>query len=218
MRSTEFTTPENIDSKVEEWLAVLQPYIRSRPRLVLEPGRCALIVVDMLGYFAHPRGRAYLPSSEAVIPCIARLLRKWRDEGGTVVFTRHCHRGPEDLGMLGKFFEDYIRCDERDSEIITGLLPRRGERVFRKNTYDGFHGTGLDGYLRSEGLDQVLITGVLTQMCCETTARSAVVRGYEVYVPVDALTTTTEELHLGSLRSLASTFAVLTITETVYCD
>jgi nicotinamidase-related amidase len=213
MRTEAFITPENIDGKLSGWLAGIAAYTNPRPHLVLDPSRCVLLVVDMLKYFAHPEGRVYIPSTRAIVPRIDRLLRGWRQTGGTVVFTRHCHRGPEDLGMLGRFFSDYIRCGERDSEIIEELTPLPSERVFRKNTYDAFHGTGLDEYLSVNGVDQVLVTGVLTQMCCETTARSAFVRGYEVYIPADALTTSTEELHVGSLRGLATGFAVITSTE-----
>lgn len=178
--------------------------------LVLRPDKCALLVVDMLRYFADPGGRVYLPSTRAVIPAIRKLLHHWRDLGGTVVFTQHCHQGPEDLGMLGKFFGDYISCGEEDSKIIEELSPVEGEKVIRKNTYDSFYGTGLEEYLESRSAEQVLITGVLTQMCCETTARSAFVRGFEVHVAADALTTSSERLHVNSLLGMATCCAVIT--------
>lgn len=214
-RGEAFATPGNIDARLSEWLAAVSGHARPRPHLVIRPDECALLVVDMLRYFAHPRGRFYLPSTEAVVPRIERLLALWRNGGRTVVFTRHCHSGPNDLGMLGMFFGDYIRCDEEDSRIIPELKPLPTEHVFKKNTYDAFHNTGLDEFLAVEGIRQVLVTGVLTQLCCETTARSAFVRGYEVYVPADALTTSSETLHVGSLTGLATGFAVVTSTEAV---
>ncbi|OPL17594.1 MAG: hypothetical protein AVO35_09185 [Candidatus Aegiribacteria sp. MLS_C] len=213
MRAEPFVHRSDIGRKAVEWLGLLRDRTRPRPDLSVEISRCALLVIDMLRYFAHSGGRAYIPSSEAVLPGLGRLLQLWRGSGGTVVFTRHCHSGPEDLGMLGRFFVDHIRCGERDSEIIRELEPLPTERVYLKNTYDAFHGTGLEEYLLETGLEQVLITGVLTQMCCETTARSAFVKDFEVFVPVDALTTTTEELHLCSLMSMASCCAVMTSTE-----
>lgn len=210
MRTEPFLTPDNMDEKTQGWIEDIGRLARPRPDLVVERSRCALLVVDMLRYFAHPEGRVYLPSTAAVIPRISVILEDWRRWGGTVVFTRHCHTGPEDLGMLGRFFSDYIRCGERDSEIIDELSPLEDELVLRKTTYDSFCGTDLEEYLRDRGTEQVVITGVLTQMCCETTARSAFVRGFEVYVPADALTTSSEELHLGSLRSMATSCAVIT--------
>jgi len=210
MHTEPFVTPENIREKLSEWLDLIRTYTRPHPDLILKHDRCALVIVDMLRYFASPEGRVYLPSTKAIIPEISRLLEYWRRIGGVVVFTRHCHDGASDLGMLGKFFSDYIRCGKEESEIIPELAPAHGERIFRKNTYDAFYNTDLDKYLKSRSVEQVLITGVLTQMCCETTARSAFVRGYEVYVPADALTTSSEQLHIGSLINLASGFAVIT--------
>ncbi len=215
MYTEPFVTPDNIDDKLSEWLVLLDRYTHPRPHLVLKPAKCALIVVDMLHYFADPGGRVYLPSTRAIIPRITLLLKHWRMMGGTVVFTRHCHLGPEDLGMLGKFFSDYIRCGKKESEIIPELSPLPGEKIIRKNTYDAFYNTDLDEFLESRSAEQVLVTGVLTQMCCETTARSAFVRGYEVYIPADAQTTSSEVLHIGSLVNLASGFAVITDTSSI---
>ena len=218
MYTEPFVTPDNIDDKLSKWLARIERYTHPRPHLILKPEKCALVVVDMLHYFASPEGRVYLPSTRAIIPKIADLLSHWRSKGATVVYTRHCHSSPDDLGMLGRFFSDYIRCGKKESEIIPGLSPLPGERVFRKNTYDAFYNTDLDEFLRSRSVEQVLITGVLTQMCCETTARSAFVRGYEVYIPADAQTTSSEELHIGSLQNLASGFAVITRTSSICSD
>ncbi len=215
MYTEPFVTPGNIDDKLSEWMAQIERYTHPRPHLVLKPEKCALLVVDMLHYFADPDGRVYLPSTAAIIPRIALLLKHWRMIGGTVVFTRHCHSGSDALGMLGKFFSDYIRCGKKESEIIPELSPLPGEQVFRKNTYDAFYNTDLDEFLANRSVEQVLVTGVLTQMCCETTARSAFVRGYEVYIPADAQATSSEELHIGSLQNLASGFAVITDTSSI---
>ncbi len=218
MYTEPFVTLDNIDDKLSEWLARIERYTHHRPQLILKPEKCALLVVDMLHYFADPAGRVYLPATKAIIPRIALLLKHWRMIGGTVVFTRHCHSDSEDLGMLGRFFGDYIHCGKKESGIITELSPLSSEKIFRKNTYDAFYNTDLDEFLADRSLEQVLVTGVLTQMCCETTARSAFVRGYEVYIPADALTTSSEELHIGSLMNLASGFAVITGTSSICSD
>lgn len=215
MYTKPFVTPDNIDDRLSDWLARIERSTRLKPNLVLKTDKCALVIVDMLHYFAHPHGRVYLPSTAAVIPRLSVLLHHWRSIGAPIVFTRHCHEGEHDLGMLGRFFGDFIRCGKRESEIIPELSPLPDERVFRKNTYDAFYNTNLEEFLRSRSVEQVLVTGVLTQLCCETTARSAFVRGFEVYVAADALTTSTEELHIGSLMNLASGFAVITDADTV---
>lgn len=215
MYTEPFVTPDNIDDKLSDWLTRIERFTYPRPNLILKPNMCALMIVDMLQYFADPGGRVYLPSTRVIIPNIVALLEYWRGISGTVVFTRHCHSGPDDLGMLGKFFSDFIRCGKKESEIIPELSPLPDERVFRKNTYDSFYNTALEEYLRELNIEQVLVTGVLTHLCCETTARSAFVRGFEVYIAADALTSSTEELHIGSLLGLANGFAVVSDTASI---
>ncbi len=188
---------------------MIRSSVASRTRLALDPGRAALLVIDMNVYFASPAGRSYLPMTEPVIPNLKRLLEFWRTAGAPVIFTRHGHEGDHDLGMLGRFFSDYIRVDEPEAEIISELSPYDNETVIRKKTYDAFLGTPLSSILEEKGVDQVLVTGVLTHMCCETTARSAFCRGFEVYVAVDAMASSSEERHLGSLLSMADSVAVM---------
>lgn len=197
------------DQRTEEWLSMIRSSVASRTRLALDPGRAALLVIDMNVYFASPAGRSYLPMTEPVIPNLKRLLEFWRTAGAPVIFTRHGHEGDHDLGMLGRFFSDYIRVDEPEAEIISELSPYDNETVIRKKTYDAFLGTPLSSILEEKGVDQVLVTGVLTHMCCETTARSAFCRGFEVYVAVDAMASSSEERHLGSLLSMADSVAVM---------
>lgn len=193
----------------------MRSQVRSRPNLVLHPDECALLVVDMINYFAHPQGRAYLPASDIPTANISLLLATWRRRRAPVFFTRHCHEGSHDLGMLGRFFSDYIRAGHPESEIIPSLAPQTGETTIRKTTYDAFFDTNLTEALREAGAGQVLITGVLTHMCCETTARAAFVRGFEVYVPADACASSCERLHVGSLLSMADSVAVIMSTEEV---
>lgn len=213
--AAEYVTASALPGKTAEWLSCVRGAVAPRPHLKIIPGRCGLIIVDMLNYFASPKGRAFLPAAPAAAARIALLVEAWRSFGGHVLFTRHCHTGANDLGMLGKFFSDYIRCGEPEAEIVAGLAPRANDVVIRKTTYDAFIGTALEEELGRRGLTQVLVTGVLTHLCCETTARSAFCRGFEVYVAADASASSTERLHLGSLLALADGVAVIMSTEEI---
>jgi nicotinamidase-related amidase len=208
VRTIAYCTPKNADAKAAEWLARARGSVAPRPHLALDPAKAALLVVDMLVYFAAPEGRCFLPASVPATERIREILEAWRAIGGPVVFTRHAHEGPGDLGMLGRFFSDYIKAGEPDAEIIGSLAPAAGELVLRKTTYDAFLGTPLEGALRDRGATQVVVTGVLTHMCVETTARAAFCRGFEVYVPVDAAASTSEERHVGSLLAMADAVAI----------
>lgn len=220
MRTTGYATENNLDRLAEEWLGEIESSVAPRDHLVVDPGRCALLVVDMLRYFAHPEGRCFIPAAGAIAPRVRRLLAAWRAAGGIVVFTRHCHTGDGDLGMLGRFFSDYIRKGEPDAAIIDELTPTDVEPVIEKTTYDSFLGTGLQELLIERGSSQVLVTGVLTHMCVETTSRSAFCRGFEVHVPADGTASSTEERHLQSLKSMADSVAVVTTTARILalCD
>jgi bifunctional isochorismate lyase / aryl carrier protein len=219
-RATAYLTPANLEEQTARWLRKIRASVAPRPQLVLDPDRCGLLVVDLLRYFVDPRGRCFLPAAPAIVPSIRRLVDAWHGRGAPVFFTRHSHAGPDDLGMLGRFFRDYIRLGEPDAEIVEGIVPGTGDPVLRKTTYDAFLGTSLEAELRSRGLEQVLVTGVLTHLCCETTARAAFCRGFEVYLAVDALATSDEQLHLGSLRALADGVAVTMSTREILerCD
>jgi nicotinamidase-related amidase len=208
MRAADYTS-DRLDEKAASWLRSIRSEVAPRPQLVLEPERAALLVIDMLEYFAGERGRCFLSASAAIVPRIRSLIDAFRALGRPVVYTQHCHEGEGDLGMLGRFFGDYIRKGEPESAIISSLSPVDGEPVIQKTTYDAFIGTPLMSVLEERGVEQVVITGVLTHMCCETTARSAFCRGFEVYVPVDGVATSTEARHVASLSNLADAVAVL---------
>jgi bifunctional isochorismate lyase/aryl carrier protein len=209
MRTSPYITESNAKAKTAEWLTRVRESTAPRPHLSLEPRRAALLVIDMLRYFAAPDGRCFLPASTVAAAHIASLLAAWRSFGGTIVYTRHAHEGAHDLGMLGRFFDDYIHAGESDSEIIDDLRPQPGEPLLRKTTYDAFIGTPLSDTLEKKGVDQILVTGVLTHMCCETTARSAFCWGFVVYGGAAATASTTEERQLQSLLAMADSVAVI---------
>jgi bifunctional isochorismate lyase / aryl carrier protein len=209
MRRKPYAPVADRTQRTHAWLAAVRDAVAPRPLLRLDPPRCALLVIDMQRYFADPRGRSFLPATDDAIPEIRALLDAWRGLGGTVIFTRHAHEGAHDLGMLGKFFTEHIREGLPEAEIIPALAPSAGEPVLRKRTYDAFHGTPLESILAERACTQVLVTGVLTHICCETTARSAFCRGFEVYVAADATASSSEERHLGSLLSMADCVAIV---------
>lgn len=209
MRTDAYVTAETLPGRTRAWLRRVRRAVPPRPHLQIEPRRAALLVIDMVRYFADPAGRCFLPAALAIQGRIAALLAAWRGFGGTVVFTRHGHEGPHDLGMLGRFFSDHIRAGKPESEIVPALAPAPGEAVLRKTTYDAFLGTPLEPLLRERGASQVVVSGVLTHMCCETTARSAFCRGFEVYAPADALAASDEQRHVASLLSMADAVAIV---------
>jgi len=109
--------------------------------------------------------------------------------------------------MLSEWWGDLIEYGTKDWELIKSLKPPDTDGVIDKNRYSVFHGTGLDESLKSRKIDELIITGVMTNCCCETTARDAFVRDYRVFFVSDATATINDELHIASLKNLAFGFA-----------
>ncbi|MFH1690003.1 MAG: isochorismatase family cysteine hydrolase [Candidatus Eisenbacteria bacterium] len=177
-------------------------------RVAFTPGATALLVVDMQGWFLEPTSHAYLPSAAHIVPGLVSLSRAFRENELPVIFTRHLNT-EEDAGALGLWWSDLIRVEDPLSEIASAV-DTSGGIVLTKNQYDAFHGTSLEDMLRERGVKRIVVTGVATHLCCETTARSAFVRGFEVTFPVDGTATYDEHHHLATLLNLSHGFATAT--------
>ncbi len=170
-----------------------------------EWGRLALLVLDMQDYFLDPVSHAYLPSADAILPGIAQLIDRFRRRGLPVIFTRHINT-PADAGMMTRWWREIILADNPLSRL-SARLDVDDSPVIEKTQYDAFYSTPLESLLRREAVCDVLITGVMTHLCCETTARSAFVRGFQVWFSVDGTATKNREFHLSTLRALSHGFA-----------
>jgi len=102
-----------------------------------------------------------------------------------------------------------------DAKIHKALTPRPQEKVIYKHRYSAFYNTDLEITLRCLKITDLVICGIMTNLCCETTARDAFMRDYRVFFLLDATGTTDEELHLSTLRNVAFGFAYVTKTEDI---
>ena len=98
-------------------------------------------------------------------------------------------------------------------ELIKALQPENNDAILDKNRYNAFHGTDLDESLKSIKVEELIITGVLTNCCSETTTRDAFIRDYRVFFVGDATATVNDELHLASLNNLAFGFSHIVSTD-----
>jgi nicotinamidase-related amidase len=183
-------------------------------RFDLDPDRAALLVVDAQRYFLDPRSRGCMPWAPQVVGRIQELQARFRGRGRPVVFTRHAHEPDgSDGGNLAWWWHGLLRDGEPDAELVPEVAPRPGELVVRKRTYSAFLGTGLDEALRGSGVTDLVIAGVMTNLCCETSAREAFCRGFRVKFVADATSTEDEAMQLATLRNLAFGFADVCLAE-----
>jgi len=170
-------------------------------------GEASLLVVDMQKYFFNSKSHAYIPGAEVIIPGIASLIACFKKAGRPIIFTRHVNN-IQNAGMMNKWWRDVIR-DDSDLSLIVDDFDVANAPVIEKSQYDAFYRTQLNDLLEQYNTKQVIITGVMTNLCCETTARSAFIHGYEVFFPVDGTATYKEEFHKATLLNLAYGFSYI---------
>ena len=142
----------------------------------------ALIIVDMLKDFVD--GKLANPKAQAITEPLQRLLAHAREDGWVVVFSNDAHE-PGDPEM--KIWGEHAMAGDPGAEVIDELAPREGEIISEKRHYGAFDGTELDEQLRDRDVDQVVITGQHTHICVRHSSYGALIRGYEIIIPRDAV-------------------------------
>lgn len=205
-----YVTDRTMEAKASGWMKAIEPFNRHAMRL--DRGKSALIVVDMQMFFLDPGSPTYACGGPAALPAVRRLVAAFRRAKRPVIFTRHVHHPAGlDLGLMGWWWEGKCFEGSEASEIHPDLAPLQGEKVIFKHRYSAFYGTDLETVLRCMGIGDLVICGVMTNLCCESTARDAFFRDFRVFVPADGTATITEEMQLASLLNLAFGFAFVTI-------
>jgi len=185
---------------LEKILKELEPYRERRTKIIRK--HAALIVIDMQNFF-HRIVRPILGN-------ILRVIQSCRKGNVPIIFTQHGHTDPDrDGGLLGQWWGQMIISGTEDWKFIPEIKVESKDIILPKKRYSAFFETDLDKILRSRGVKDVIISGVMTNLCCETTARDAFMRDYRVFVLIDGTATGRSELHLASLKNLGFGFAYL---------
>ncbi len=210
MKKERYFTTDSIDVKARDMLRDVEGLKKHHVLLPASP-HCALLVLDMQQYFLEESSHAFVPSAPAIIPRISQLVEACAAKKLPIVFTRH-QNTEADAGMMSVWWRDLIRRGTSSWEIAS-MLDTSQAIVIEKSQYDAFHQTELETLLRDKGIRQVIVCGVMTHLCCETTARSAFVRGFEVFMAIDGTATYSEPLHRATLWNAAHGFAVPMLVE-----
>jgi nicotinamidase-related amidase len=209
-----YVTAENLESRTQVWLEKIRPY--NQHAMQLDVAASVLLVVDMQVFFLDPASPTYTCGGTAIIPTVQRLVSAFRRAGRPVTFTKHVHHpGDLDSGIMGWWWAGKCIEGSPESEIVAELAPASGEKVVLKHRYSAFYNTDLETVLRCLGAKDVVVSGVMTNLCCESTARDAYYRDYRVFFPADANGSVSEDLHLASLSSLAFGFAYVTASDEI---
>ena len=209
-----YATAENIASKALAWLERIRPYNQHEMRLSVAAS--ALLVVDMQRFFLDAASPMFTCGGVAILPTVKHLIDSFRRAGRPVIFTRHVHHpGGLDDGIMGWWWDAKCVEGSPESEVHPDLAPMPGEKVVFKHRYSAFYNTDLETVLRCLKVQDVVVSGVLTNLCCESTARDAYFRDYRVFFPADATGSVGEEMHVASLLNLAFGFAHVTTADAI---
>jgi bifunctional isochorismate lyase/aryl carrier protein len=173
----------------------------------------ALLVLDMQNYFLQEKSHAYVPSAPSIIPKVSELQRVFLGKELPVIQTRHINN-VGNAGCMVRWWRELITVDNSLS-LITTQLARPDAAVLVKTQYDAFFNTSLEEDLKKRNVTRVVITGVMAHLCCETTARSAFMRGFEVFFVVDAVAAYNRRFHEASVLNLSHGFAIPVLTSEI---
>ncbi len=204
-----YVTIETLAGKTEGWLRDIAAFNQHEMRLDVPAS--ALLVVDMQEFFLDPASPTFTCGGPAIVPTVRGMIDAFRECGRPVIFTKHVHHpGNLDSGIMGWWWKGMCVEGSSESEIHRAIAPRAGEKVVEKHRYSAFFGTDLEIVLRCLGIEDLVIAGIMTNMCVESTARDAYYRDFRVFIPADGTASVTEEMHRASLLNLAFGFAFVT--------
>lgn len=185
---------------LEKILKELKPY-RERKAFV-NPKHAALLVIDLQNYFQQ--------IIQPILKNIQNIIQCCKQKNIPVIFTQHGHTDPlSDGGSLGEWWGELILHGTTDWKFIPEMKIESKDIILPKKRYSAFFETVLDTVLREKGIQDLIISGVMTNLCCETTARDAFMRDYKVFFLIDGTATGKEDHHLATLKNLGYGFTYL---------
>ncbi len=204
-----YVTPESLEEKAQLWLEKIEPF--NQHRMQLNKEKSALLVIDMQRFFLEPDSSTFTCGGLAILPTLKRLIAVFREAGRPVIFIRHVHHPDRlDAGIMGWWWEGMCLEGSPESEVHHDIAPLPKEKVILKHRYSAFYNTDLETILRCLKIEDLVVSGIMTNMCCESTVRDAYYRDYKVFFLADGTGSINEEMHLASLLNLAFGFAFVT--------
>lgn len=191
----------------------------------IDPTKTALLVIDMQKYFLEPGMAAEVPTAREIVPNINRLADQLRLKGGKVawVITTFKEDILNEWSLLRELFSpercqamvQNLAADGPGHDIWPALDVNDEDWIIEKKRFSAFIGTfgALEKRLREAGIDHVIITGTLTDVCCESTARDAMMLNFKTTVITDANASRSDEDHNNALNALIRIFADVVSTD-----
>jgi ureidoacrylate peracid hydrolase len=191
---------------------------KAHPFDAIDPRKTALLVIDMQNYFVKQGHQNETPMAREIVPNINRLAAELRRRGGHVVWVRNT---TNDTRESWSNYHAYLQTPERaerrlrDMDVdadgyefwhLNDIRPEDGQ--IAKKRYSAFiaGSSNIERHLRDRGIDTLLITGTATNVCCESSARDAMMLNFKVIMVSDGCATDTDEQHNASLSAFYGQF------------
>lgn len=201
----------------------MEPKMFIRFEELLRPVHTALFIIDMQkdfcleGFGVHRAGRDLRPTQH-IIPNVSQLLSAAR-QAGVLIFHVGFLTLPDHMSDSGPWLVQRRRstyasdsltiAGSEGAEFIEELTPQSGEFIIHKHRYSAFKGTALDMLLRSHEIRSIVISGISTNVCVESTLREAFELGYYVCVPRDGAASWDMNLHDATLENVSHRFGLV---------
>jgi ureidoacrylate peracid hydrolase len=185
----------------------------------LDPARTAHVVVDLQNGFMAPGAIAEIGTAREIVPNVNRISQALRSAGGLVVYIQNTFDA-EAVRSWPVFFNHFCSPARREKMIEAFTPGSEGHQLWpdldvraedlkvRKSRFGAFApgASALDAILRARGIDTIIVTGTATQVCCESTARDAMMLNYKVFFVADGNATFNDQEHNATLSAMAHTF------------
>lgn len=186
-----------------------------------DPGGAAVLVIDVQNDFCHADGvfaqaGLVVPDLEGVVDGVNRLVTAGRARGLPIIWLTMSWANDAEVGLLANrspfLAAEGLREGTWGVELVAGLDVAEDDRVITKTRFSSFYRTSLAEYLDQLGVSTLLIGGVRTDFCVESTVRDAFFRDYRAVVVRDAVAGYFPDLHENSLREMGTVFATVAST------
>lgn len=204
---------------------VVPPHVEEREsrrlgdrRFEADPAKTALVVIDMQNYFVADGYQAQVPLAAGLVPKINAAARALREAGGSVVWIRttavdalRYWARHHSEGLAPKVAEQRLSSLDENSQgyqLFPGLDVAGSDAVIDKIKFSAFapDSSKLDAHLRAKGIDTVVIAGVLTNVCCESTARDAMMMDFKVTLLSDCCAALSDDEHRAAMENIIQQF------------
>jgi ureidoacrylate peracid hydrolase len=186
-------------------------------------GQTALVVIDLQNAFMLPGMPVEVPTAREIVPNVNKLAAATRAAGGKVVWIKMCLEGQSEAWRV--FFDgdprratlSELTPGSQGFELYADLDVRPEDATLVKKRFSAFiqGSSDIDHYLRAEGIDTVIITGTMTNICCESSARDAMMLNYRLVFVSDANAALNDAEHNATLTSMLRVFGDIPTTDEV---